>query len=117
MVDALLVFNPLQGFFFFVLRSPCDDLHRCNTSVTSPTLAVYNRLASLLRFHKGLSLAVAGWFHSTLPRLALAFARLTPLTLSGSSRHSLTSRKLSPFLTIAPYLFRPLALRRFVPTA
>lgn len=46
MVDALLVFNPLQGFSFFALRSPCADLHRCNTSVTSPTLAVYNWLAS-----------------------------------------------------------------------
>jgi len=41
MADALLVFTPLQGFSFFVLRSSCDDLHRCNTSVTAPTLTVY----------------------------------------------------------------------------
>lgn len=30
---------------FLCLRSSCDDLHRCNTSVTAPTLTVYNKLA------------------------------------------------------------------------
>jgi len=41
-------------------------------------------------------LALAGWFHSALPRYASSFALLTPLSLSGNLRLSLTSSLLSP---------------------
>lgn len=88
--------HPLQGYFFFALRSPCNDHYRCNTSVTSPALTVYtNLLSPPLALWS--SLVLAGWFHSTLPRLASSFACLTPLTLSGSPHHPLTSSLRLPF--------------------
>lgn len=73
-------FHSSSGVLFFVLRSPCDDLHRCNTSVTSPALTVYTGLfLPLLALWP--SLASAGWLHSTPPRLASSFTRSAPLTL------------------------------------
>jgi len=38
MVDALLVFHPLQGSYFFVSRSPHLDQSGCDTTITSLAL-------------------------------------------------------------------------------
>jgi hypothetical protein len=101
---------------FLCLRSSCDDLHRCNTSVTSPTLTVYNKLAFSSAFALVFcSLLLVG---STVRLLAPPLPlRLVPLTFAGSPHHSLASSLLPPLLTVASFLLRPLALRRFVPTA
>lgn len=114
----------MLSWFSILFRGPyslCRALpvlihYRCNTSVTSLTLAVYVG-SLLLRLAPSLLRAKAGWFHSALPRLASSFTLPMPLTLSGSPHLLLISLQLSPFLAITKKLISALTLRRFAPTA
>lgn len=95
MVDALLVFIPLQGSFFFALRAPCKVLYKCSTSATSPALTVCRSLAS-----SSACALVSARFCWLVPEYAASprssFARLMPLAFAGSLHPPLTSSPRSP---------------------
>jgi hypothetical protein len=94
MVDALLVFSPLQGSFFFVCALPVL-IFTGVTPLLRRRLSRFTETRFYLRLRFGLLLASAGWLHSTLPRLASSFARLVPPPFQAATtlrRQALRSR-------------------------